>query len=570
MQDELEQYRRGDGPLPGRNRVWPLYGAGLENLGQDGHDIALPLPDYGPDELLIRHDACGLCFSDVKVILLGEQHPRIFRDMRTEPVILGHEVSVTVVGVGDNLRKQYRVGDRFVIQPANYFEGMNLAYGYELDGGLSQYNVIDERLLHGDAGNCLIPIQLASGYAETALAEPWACIIAAYGVAYRTHPKPDGTTWIIGTDRAAGRPYNWGEGFDEGIHPGLILLTNVPPSLSEWIRRQASQTDTEFVEIPDIASLPVEAADDIVVLGADHRVVDAAGPFLARGGILAVIDDDPPAHDAAIDVGRLHYDSILYVGGPGPDILAAYNSVPVRSALRAGGRSWFVGAGGPMGRMHVQYALQAAEGPATILCTDISEVRLRDLHDTFSEDAAAKGVDLICLNPNDGETYSAQMAAFKDEGFDDIIILAPVPKIISDAAGFLAPHGVMIVFAGVPRGTMSKLGLRDVCLRGVRLIGHSGSTIDDLREMIRLTELGALSPNRSVAAVGSLGAARHGLQALIDTVYPGKVVIYPQIRDMSITPLSELKDRLPTVYRRLRDGREWTVEAEAEFLRLML
>jgi hypothetical protein len=128
----------------------------------------------------------------------------------------------------------------------------------------------------------------------------------------------------------------------------------------------------------------------------------------------------------------------------------------------------------------------------------------------------------------------------------------------------------MNVFAGVRHGTMCKLGLRDICMRGVRLIGHSGSTIGDLREMIRLTELGALSPNRSVAAVGSLGAARHGLQALIDAVYPGKVVIYPQIRDMPITALPELRDCLPSVYERLRDGREWTVEAEAEFLRLML
>jgi hypothetical protein len=73
-----------------------------------------------------------------------------------------------------------------------------------------------------------------------------------------------------------------------------------------------------------------------------------------------------------------------------------------------------------------------------------------------------------------------------------------------------------------------------------------------------------------VAAVGSLSAARDGLQALKDTVYPGKVVIWPQIKDMPLTSLPELKDRLPTVYARLKDGREWTVEAENEFLRIML
>lgn len=47
--------------------------------------------------MLVRHDACGLCFSDVKVIRAVERRPRIYRDM--QPVVLGHEVSLTVVGV---------------------------------------------------------------------------------------------------------------------------------------------------------------------------------------------------------------------------------------------------------------------------------------------------------------------------------------------------------------------------------------------------------------------------------------------------------------------------------------
>jgi hypothetical protein len=73
-----------------------------------------------------------------------------------------------------------------------------------------------------------------------------------------------------------------------------------------------------------------------------------------------------------------------------------------------------------------------------------------------------------------------------------------------------------------------------------------------------------------VAAVGSLSAARDGLQAVLDTVFPGKVVIYPNIRNMPLTAVTELQDKLPSVYARLRDGREWTVEAEQEFLRQML
>src|SRR5512143_699222 len=98
MADKLTEYRRADAPLPARNHILPLYGVGLENLGQDGKPIEVPMPEYGPDQLLVRHDACGLCFSDIKVIKQGEKHPRIYRkDLRKDPVVLGHEVSMTVV-----------------------------------------------------------------------------------------------------------------------------------------------------------------------------------------------------------------------------------------------------------------------------------------------------------------------------------------------------------------------------------------------------------------------------------------------------------------------------------------
>ncbi len=85
MTDKLSEFRQAQEPLPDHNRLWPLYGAGFDNLGLDGRPIDVPFPTYGPDELLVRHDASGLCFSDIKVIKLGEEHPRIYRDMHDRP-----------------------------------------------------------------------------------------------------------------------------------------------------------------------------------------------------------------------------------------------------------------------------------------------------------------------------------------------------------------------------------------------------------------------------------------------------------------------------------------------------
>jgi len=58
--------------------------------------------------------------------------------MEREPVVLGHEVAVTAVAVGEKLRDRYRPGDRFVIQADITYKGVGMAFGYRLQGGMAQ------------------------------------------------------------------------------------------------------------------------------------------------------------------------------------------------------------------------------------------------------------------------------------------------------------------------------------------------------------------------------------------------------------------------------------------------
>jgi threonine dehydrogenase-like Zn-dependent dehydrogenase len=570
VSDKLTDYRRADAPLPDHNCLWPLYGAGFENLGRDGQPIALPMPQHGPDELLVRHDACGLCFSDLKVIRAGKEHPRIYRDMQADPVVLGHEVTLTVVGVGEDLRDQYRIGDRFIVQADIYVGGVNLAYGYEIQGGLSQYSVVDQRVFNADHGNHLIPIQPSTGYAESALTEPWTCVTAAYRLKYRTGLNPGGTTWIIGTGISKEQPYTISEGFDETSHPDRLLLTDVPADFAGWLRMQATALSMEVIEVDDVTAPPVGQVDDIVLLGADADLIEAVSPRLAKFGIVAIIADTPLPRKVEVDVGRVHYNRWAYVGGPGPDIACAYSDVPVRSELKPGGRAWFVGAGGPMGRMHVQRAVEAPDGPKTIFCTAQSDRRLGVVESIYRADAEAKAIAFTCVSRENEEVYRQTLEKVRAPGFDDIMVMAPDAGAIAEAADYIAPGGVMNIFAGVARGTMASLDLSDVYLKDVRFIGHSGLTMEDMRLTLHQVESGNLSPHRLVAAIGSLGAARDGLQAVKDAVFPGKIVVFPHIKDFPLTALLDLKDKLPSVYAKLKDGCEWTTEAEEEFLRLML
>ena len=137
---KLEQYRSANDEIPARMLRWHLYGAGLENMGKQGEPEEVSVPSYGPDELLVRQDACGLCFSDTKVIALGANHPRMTgRNLAKDPVTLGHEVSCTVVGVGEYQGKpavpDVKAGDILVSVDKVPAKGSTMGQIWSLLGG---------------------------------------------------------------------------------------------------------------------------------------------------------------------------------------------------------------------------------------------------------------------------------------------------------------------------------------------------------------------------------------------------------------------------------------------------
>jgi hypothetical protein len=73
-----------------------------------------------------------------------------------------------------------------------------------------------------------------------------------------------------------------------------------------------------------------------------------------------------------------------------------------------------------------------------------------------------------------------------------------------------------------------------------------------------------------MAAVCGMNQVAEGIKAMIDAVFPGKIVVYPAVPDFPLTGLSELKKILPEVYEKLEGGRVWTREAEETFLEIML
>ncbi|HOF89151.1 MAG TPA: zinc-binding dehydrogenase, partial [Armatimonadota bacterium] len=294
---------------------------------------------------------------------------------------------------------------------------------------------------------------------------------------------------------------------------------------------------------------------------------------LARGGVLNIVCDQAPARPLSIDVGRIHYEDWYYCGNPGPEISASYGSHRVPTELKPGGSVWFLGAGGPMGQMHVQRACEMKDGPALIVATDINPDRLRELRERFLPVADANGRTLAVMNPNDftPEAFEMELCELSSGcGFDDVVALVPVPALVEQAALRCGYGGLLNIFAGVARGTRVAMKLEDIYLRNVRWVGSSGSTIADMRETLRLAETGELLTANAVAAIGGLNAVLDGLELVQAQAIPGKIVIYQQIEDLPLTRLSDLAAALPTVAAQLRDGKYWTKDAEEELLRLKL
>ncbi|KAF6133059.1 hypothetical protein HJG60_017905 [Phyllostomus discolor] len=71
-----------------------------------------PIPEPGPNEVLLRMHSVGICGSDVHYW----QHGRIGDFIVKKPMVLGHEASGTVVKVG-SLVTHLRPGDRVAIEP---------------------------------------------------------------------------------------------------------------------------------------------------------------------------------------------------------------------------------------------------------------------------------------------------------------------------------------------------------------------------------------------------------------------------------------------------------------------
>jgi threonine dehydrogenase-like Zn-dependent dehydrogenase len=354
----------------------------------------------------------------------------------------------------------------------------------------------------------------------------------------------------------------------------VIYLTEVPASLEKIVRAKVAKSarvvKTEAMTLEDFADFSAKETggkgfDDIILLAPLSGVlVGEVAKLIAFRGMLNIVGSQTLDGDSHIDAGRIHYHYTAYVGNNTTDISASYGEARNRCELRAGGCALFVGAGGPMGQMHVQRAIEKKDGPAVIIASELKKERADVLVRAMEPLAKAKGKTFKLFNPSEtDQSLGDFITEVTGEGMvDDAVICVPVAQLMTDSARLLKPDGMLVCFAGVPNGTTINLNLSSVYLGNQQITGTSGSSLMDQEVILRKTLDGDLNPNRSVAAIGGMGVARAGLEALINGTYAGKIIIFPQLNDLPLLGLEELEQRYPRIAEKLGENNLWTVEAE--------
>ena len=522
---------------------------------------AKPVYPVGPHQMLLKVEACGICFSDTKLLHAFDTHPRktglvsgLSPEVLAEipsyasddrPTTPGHEPVGRIVVVGDQVT-HFKVGDRVLVQadwkhlPTATSNG---AFGYNFEGALQEYALIDERCVVAPSGEEYL-LHVADGPSSAAigLIEPWATVEGSYAWPERHALLPGGRLLVVA---------------DPGVAPShldALIATATPASIATHGCSLPGAT-----ALDDLAAVAPKQFDDIVYFGSDADTTELLGPLLAtRGYCNVVLGGAQFGRRVKVDVGRIHYDYIRYCGTTGSDPADGYAWIPATGEIRPGDSLAVLGAAGPMGLMHVMRAAVSGVPGITIDATDLSDDRLAHLATVVDPAAATDGVPVRYVN-----TGGLPL----QPGYTFVVCLVPVPAVLAQSVDLAGPGAIVNAFAGVAAGTLVDLDLQHVIADRVFILGTSGSENTDMATVLRKIESGRLDTTISLDAITGMAGFTDAINSVINRTSGGKIMVFPMLHDMGLIRLAELPNVMPEVAAAMDNGR-WTPAAEEALLRL--
>ncbi len=519
-----------------------------------------PVHRPGPRQILGKVECVGLCQSDMKLLHQFNGHARktpvlahlgesVLKEIPTyvpdgKPTVPGHEVVIRVVETGPGVTS-VKTGGRYLVQ-ADWRDlktaGSNGAFGYNFEGGLQQYVLLDERTtVAADGTSYLVPAPDDRSASQIALVEPWACVEEAFIHRERTTLTAGGTLLLVTSPGATADL----AGLDL-TRPAKLLC------LSPCTGAPAGFTCV------GLDAIKPGSIDDILFAGADAALCETVMKLMATNGLTIIAQGGAKfAKPVQTPVGRVHYGNVRVVGTSGARFADALARIPATGEVK-GGKVSVVGAAGPMGSMAVIRLVSTGLKGLSVEASDLAVDRLAVLKSKSEPVAKARGVPLRLFNPKE-EKLSAKA--------DYHMMMVPVPALVAAAIGQSNPGAVINIFAGIAADIYAGIDLDTYCDLGLYFVGTSGSTMEDMMVVLNKVLTDALDTNLSVGAVTGMGGAIDGLTAVKENKIAGKILVYPDLGSFPLTSLEDLVKRFPSIGPKLKDG-GWTKAAEDELLRV--
>ena len=293
------------------------------------------LPPIADDEILASVVSDCICMSSYKAAIQGADHKRVPDDVAVNPTIMGHEFSGEIIQVGSKWQNDFKVGQKYSIQPALNYKGSLDApgYSYRFIGGNATYIVIPNEVM--ELG-CLLPYN-GDAYFYASLAEPMSCVIGAFHANYHTtsgsyeHDMgivPGGNMAIL----AGAGPMGLGA-IDYMIHcdrkPALLVVTDIDETklnrAAEVLTvEDAAKNGVKLVYINTGCSDELLALtggcgfDDVFVYAPVAPVIELGDRILGRDGCLNFFaGPTDTSFSAAFNFYNVHYASTHIVGTSG-------------------------------------------------------------------------------------------------------------------------------------------------------------------------------------------------------------------------------------------------------------
>ncbi len=208
------------------------------------------------------------------------------------------------------------------------------------------------------------------------------------------------------------------------------------------------------------------------------------------------------------------------------------------TGIKEGGKVAILAGCGPMGLVAIDIALHGNVKPSMVVVTDLDKSRLDRAESIFSPQKAAEdGIKLVFAATSDKDEL---MNISGGTGFDDVFVYAPVPAVVELGDSILGFDGSLNFFAGpLDKKFSANFNFYNVHYAQHHVTGTSGSTPEDMRDIVDLIGENRLDPSVMITHIGGIDAAIDAT-ANLPKLTGGKKLIYTHI-ELPLTALADFE-----------------------------